>query len=103
MMLREPPLVEIRDGDVVRARVRDQLAQEDDFGADVVREGGDVGGLERERDGGNRAVAGRRKDAIERPIVGVGGRAAVAKQDQFAAERERAAHGVDSGLHGREL
>ena len=53
MMLREPPLVEIADGDVFGPRLRDQLAQEDHLGADVVGDGGDVGRLQRERNCGN--------------------------------------------------
>ena len=49
-MLRDPPLVEKAMATSSGLRVRDQLAQENDVGADVVGDGGDVGRLQRERD-----------------------------------------------------
>ena len=44
MTLRDPPLVENRDGHVVGPRVRDQLTQEDDLEADVVGDRGELAG-----------------------------------------------------------
>ena len=84
-MLREPPLVEIAMTASLRTRLRDQLPQKDHFDADVVGHGGDVGRFERQRHRRNGPVTLRRIDAVERPIVGIGGRSAVAEQDQLAA------------------
>ena len=54
MMLRDPPLVEIADGNILGPRLRDQLAQKDHVGSDIVGHGGDVGRLQSQRNRGNR-------------------------------------------------
>ena len=66
----------------------DQLAQEDDFGADIVGEGRDVGGLQGQGDGGNGSITGRREYAIERPIVRVRCGSSVSEKNKLSASRE---------------
>ena len=87
-MLQEPAARRKRHRHVVRPRVRDELSEKCHLDAYVVGDGGDRGGLERERDGRHRSIALRRADAIDRPVIRVGGRAAVAEHDQLAAARE---------------
>src|ERR1700679_3651016 len=62
-----------------------QLAQEDDFGANIVGERRYVGWLHRKRYRRNWVIASRRLHAIERPVVGIGRRSAISKDDQLRA------------------
>ena len=96
-MLREPPLVENATATSSGAGVRDELPEEDHVGADVVGDRRDVGRLHRQRDRRHGAISRRRRHAVERPVVGIGGRAAIAEQDQLAAALQAPADGV-SGL-----
>ena len=85
MMLRDPPLVEMATGNIFGTSLRDKLAQEDSVGPNVVGDGGDVGWFESQRNRGNRFKAERRQHAVDGQIVSVGGRAAIAEDDQLAA------------------
>ncbi len=87
MMFFDPPLVLIPQlplflgralGDSIRRRKNESAPT-------PLWERGDVRRFERERDGWNRPVAGGRKKTIERPVIRVGRRAAVAEQNQLAA------------------
>ena len=84
-MFFEPPLVEIADGDVVGPRLRDQLPLKNQFGANVIGDGGKIRGLHGKRNRGNGLVSGRRHDAIDGPVVRIRGRSAIAKDNQLAA------------------
>ncbi len=87
-MLRDPPLVEnataTSSGRACAMSCRRKMTSMPTSLATAVTRGR----LERERDGGHRPIALRRADAIDRPVVGVGGRAAVAEHDQLAAARQ---------------
>ena len=71
-----------RERDVVRPRLRDELAQERELGADVVRDRGEHRGLGRERDRRERRHARRAEHAVQREVGRVGRRAAVAEEQQ---------------------
>ena len=62
-----------------------QLPQEYDFGSDIIGDGRNVGRLQGERDRRNGMIAGRRKYAVQGPVIGIGRRSAVAENDQLAA------------------
>ena len=84
-----------RDGHVTGTPVGDHLAQKYRVAADVVRNGGDVRGLVRQRQRPNGRRAGWRTDAVDGPVVGVGGRAAVAEHQERRPVIEPPEHNVD--------
>ena len=73
------------DRDIVRLSLRNHLPQKNHFRADVIGDRRDIRGLERERNGRNGLPSCGRRDAVDRPIVGVGGRSTISKDNQLAA------------------
>src|SRR5262249_27067146 len=73
------------DSDVFRASLCDELAQKNDFHTYVIRDGADICRLKRKRHSGNWSKAFWGHDAIEHPVIGMGGGTAVAKDNHLAA------------------